>query len=155
MIIIEVKLISLGFIGSLMQIMIITLISNLTRCLTKLTLLLNLSMRDKIKTGTTVPVMLVYRTIGTGGINPNLKSESQKKSIYSVAKKSKSKQKQKQIRLFDKPSQVIINRLGTPTNKGRSHNYTFSHSSNLKGQDKTRLQDLGAKLQNLRNQIRK
>lgn len=82
MIIIEVKLISLGFIGSLMQIMIITLISNLSRCLTKLTLLLNLSMRDKIKTGTTVPVMLVYRTIGTGGIQSKFKKARVRKSQY-------------------------------------------------------------------------
>lgn len=82
MTILQVKLISQGFIGSRMEIMIITLISNLNHCLTKLTLLLNLGIRDKIKTGTIVPVMLVYRTIGTGGIQSKCKKVRVRRSQY-------------------------------------------------------------------------
>lgn len=84
MTIIEVKLISLGFIGNLMQIMIITLISNLNHYLTKLTLPSNLGMCDKTKTGTTVPVMQVYRTIGAGGIQSKCKKVKVRISQYTL-----------------------------------------------------------------------
>lgn len=69
------------------------------------------------------------------------------------------KEKQFKIKIEIKRSHekthVIVNKISTPTNKVHPQNHSFSHLNNFKAQDKNRLEDLGTKLENLRNQIRK